>query len=64
MPLQIVIPDSDPLISLLFNRAKARGMGKTKQTQRKRLARLSRDLIRERLYELNSGGDSLAAPQS
>jgi hypothetical protein len=68
MPLQVVIPDGDPIIPELERRALLRGCtadGKPprnpseKKKFRLRLPKLARSLITERLQELNRNGDPM-----
>ena len=61
MPMYVVIPDKDPLITLLEQRAVRRRLsdGRDKKQLRKRLPRLARALISERLSDLEAQGDSL-----
>jgi hypothetical protein len=60
MPLQIMVPDNDPLIPLLQERAVRRGLQeKDKKKLRRRLPKLARNLISERLSELNAHGDPM-----
>jgi hypothetical protein len=56
--MHVVIPDNDPLIPLLEQRAMRRGVReKDKRKLRKRLPKLARALISERLGELANNGD-------
>jgi hypothetical protein len=60
MPLQVIISDKDPLIPLLEQRAVRRGLQeKDKRKLRKRLPKLARSLISERLSDLAEKGDPL-----
>lgn len=61
MPMHVVIPDRDPLMTLLERRAERRGLasGKDKRKLRKRLPKLVRSLVSERLSQLEEHGDPL-----
>ena len=67
MSIQVVIPDNDPMIPLLEQRAARRGFGSAakrpqeRKALRKRLPKLVRELVRERLGELNQHGDPMEA---
>lgn len=69
MPIQIVIPDNDPMVPLLRERAIRRGYGSTdskvaQRALRKRLPKLVRELVKERLSDLNAGADPMAVTGS
>jgi hypothetical protein len=58
--LQIVIPSDNPLVRHLERRAIRRGLGDRRKPTvlRRRLPQLARDLLAERLAELEETGDS------
>jgi len=58
--MQVTIPDKDPLIGQLEEQAVRRGLAPNRKLARKRLARLGRALISERLRDLRERGDPLA----
>jgi len=60
MSLQVVIPDKDPLINQLEEQAVARGLAATRKLARKKLPRLARSLLSERLRDLREKGDPMA----
>lgn len=61
MSMHVVIPDNDPLIPLLEKRAIRRGLQEANKGRlRKRLPKLARNLISERLSDLEEHGDPLA----
>ena len=61
MPMNVIFADNDPMIPLLEQRAVRRGFGSAKERKalRKRLPKLVRDLVKERLGELNQRGDPM-----
>jgi len=60
MPLNIVIPNHDPIIRQLECRAIARGITEKKKLRRHMLPKLARSLLSERLFQLQENGDPLA----
>ena len=62
MPLQVTIPEKDPLISQLERRANRRYSEPNRKRLRKRLPELARELLRERLRDLQERGDPMELP--
>jgi hypothetical protein len=61
-PLQVVIAENDPMIPLLEDRARRRFKDRDPKKLRKRLPRLARALLSERLGELVQRGDPFELP--
>jgi hypothetical protein len=70
MPIQIVVPDHDPLTGQLERCAIKRGVAREaspavrKKLVRKTLPKLARTLLSERLMQLQEHGDPLAVTRS
>jgi hypothetical protein len=58
--MHVVIPDKDPIMTLLERRAVRRGFPSDRKKLRKKLPAMARSLLKERLGELETNGDPFA----